>query len=116
MWHKKHRQDDPQAFSGKRLKENLTDLYASGEIAGERAQSLFDDAGDFARSLGSSDMQSLRGKRTAGSSKNKDRDPHRCLLKQSHWPPLYVADVGRCARREWGPQHHRRTCCIGPME
>ena len=71
------------------------DLYASGEIAGDRAQSLFDDAGDFARAMGSDDMQDLRGRRTAGSEKNKDRDLRRRLLKRSWWPPVYLAHV-RC--------------------
>ena len=115
MWHKKHRQDDPQAPPGKRLKENLTDLYASGEIAGERAQSLLDDAGDFARSLGSSDMQDLRGKRTAGSSKNKDRDLRRRLLKRSHWPPMYVAEV-RCYSRKEKEVAPRRVALLLPHE
>ena len=100
MWHKKHRQQDPHAPPGKRLRDNLTDLYASGEIAGDRAQSLFDDAGDFARSLNSDEMQDLRGKRTAGSSKNQDRDLRRRLLKRSHWPPIYVAELRCYSRRE----------------
>ena len=93
MWHKKHRPSDPQAPPGQRLRDNLVDLYASGEVAGERAQSLFDDAGDFARSLGSGDLQELRGKRTAGASKNKDRDLRRKLLRRSHWPPVYIAEL-----------------------
>ena len=67
MWHKKHRPTDPEAPPGKRrLRDNLVDLYASGEVAGERAQSLLDDAGDFARSLGSDELQDLRGGRVWG--------------------------------------------------
>ena len=93
MWHKKHRPSDPEAPPGKRLRDNLVDLYASGEVAGERAQSLLDDAGDFARSVGSGEMQELRGRRTTGSAKNKDRDLRRRLLKRSQWPPLYVAEL-----------------------
>ena len=40
MWHKKHRAQDPDAPPAKRLRDNLVDLFASGEVAGERAQSL----------------------------------------------------------------------------
>ena len=71
------------------------DLYASGEIAGDRAQSLLDDAGDYARAMGSDDFQDLAGARGTGSEKNKDRDLRRRLLRRSHWPPVYVADI-RC--------------------
>ena len=95
MWHKKHRQQDAEAPPGKRLRDNLVDLYASGEVAGDRAQSLLDDAGDFARAMGSDELQDLRGSRSAGSEKNKDRDLRRRLLKRSRWPPIYLAPV-RC--------------------
>ena len=95
MWHKKHRSSDPEAPPGKRLRDNLVDLYASGEVAGERAQSLLDDAGDFARAMGSDELQDLKGKRTQGSSKNQERDLRRRLLRRSKWPPIYVAEV-RC--------------------
>ena len=95
MWHKKHRQQDAAAPPAKRLRDNVVDLYASGEVAGQRAQSLLDDAGDFARSMGSGDLQELRGRRSAGSAKNQDRDLRRRLLRRSRWPQTYLADV-RC--------------------
>ena len=106
MWHKKHRQQDPQAPPGKRLRDNLVDLYASGEVAGERAQSLLDDAGDFAKSVGHSEFQDLVGGRSEGSQKNKDRDLRRRLLRRSHWPPVYTAQV-RC--------YSLRQKCIQPQ-
>ena len=71
MWHKRHRQDDPLAPPGKRLRDNIADLYSSGEVAGDRAQSLLDDAGQFADSMGSHELQDLRTARAEG--KNKDR-------------------------------------------
>ena len=95
MWHKKQRDQDPAAPPGKRLRDNLVDLYASGEIAGDRAQSLMDDAGDYARAMGSDEFQDLRGAKGPGSAKNKDRDLRRRLLKRSHWPRIYLAEL-RC--------------------
>ena len=95
MWRKKHRLQDPEAPPGKRLRDNLVDLYASGEIPGDRAQSLLEDASEFARSLGSDEMQDLRGGQTAGASRNKERDLRRRLLKRSKWPPIYIQQI-RC--------------------
>ena len=93
MWHKRHRPRDDEAPPGKRLRDNLADLYSSGDVAGDRAQSLFQDAADFSRSLGSHDFQEMRGADTAGSRKNASRDLQRRLLRRSHWPPLYVQEV-----------------------
>ena len=93
MWHKKHRDHDPDAPPGKRLRENLTDLYSSGEVPGERAQSLLDDAGDFARSMGSDELQDLRGKRTAGSSKKQGPRSSSPTFKKE---PLALTVYGRC--------------------
>ena len=95
MWHKRHRPEDVEAPAGQRLRQNLTDLFASGDVAGSRAQSLLNDAGEFADSLGSHEMQDLRGSRGQGSSKNQARDLQRRLLRRSHWPPLYLQEV-RC--------------------
>ena len=90
MWHKRHRSQDPNAPAGKRLRDNIADLYSSGEIAGDRAQSLFDDAGEFANELGSAEMQDMR---SSGTSKNQNRDLRRRLLRRSNWPPMYVQEV-----------------------
>ena len=96
MWHKRHRERDPLAPPGKRLRENLADLYSSGEVAGDRAQSLMDDAGEFADSLGSHEFQDLR---SSGGGKNADRDLRRKLLRRSRWPSVYYAQV-----RTWSPR------------
>ena len=95
MWHKKHRQVDPEDPPAKRLRDNLIDLYASGEVPGDRAQSVLNDAGEFACELGSGDLQELRGSIAAGSGKNQERDLRRNLLRRSRWPPIYVAEI-RC--------------------
>ena len=90
MWHKRHRAQDADAPAGKRLRDNLVDLYASGGIPGERAQSLLEDAGAFADELGAADMQDLRAHGGPGSSKNVDRDLRTRLLKRSQWPPIFI--------------------------
>ena len=93
MWHKRHRSQDPEAPPGQRLRQNLVDLYASGDVPGDRAQSLIDDASAFARSVGSDEMQNLRSSQSTGAEKNKARDLRRRLLKTSRWPPIYVENV-----------------------
>ena len=93
MWHKRHRSQDDAAPAGKRLRDNIADLYSSGDVAGDRAQSLFRDAGEFARGLGSHEMQDLRGSASTGAAKNANRDLQRRLLKRSHWPPPYIQEV-----------------------
>ena len=93
MWHKKHRQVDPEAPPGRRLRENLVDLFASGDVPGDRAASLLDDAGSFARSMGSSEMQDVRASAYAGGAKNAARDLRRKLLKGNKWPSVYIAPI-----------------------
>ena len=95
MWQKKHRSEDPEAPPGKRLRDNLVDLCASGDIPGDRAQPLLQDAGDFVRSLGSDEFADLRRSQAAGALRNQERDLRRRLLKRSKWPPVYVEEV-RC--------------------
>ena len=95
MWHKRHRSRDSDAPAGKRLRDNLVDLYASGSIPGDRAQSLLDDAGAFADELGHHEMQDLRAPTGQGSVKNRDRDLRAKLLRRSQWPPVYIATI-RC--------------------
>ena len=93
MWHKRHRSQDPDAPPGKRLRDNLANLYASGEVAGERAQSLLEDAGAFAQQCGRHELQDLRANRSAGSSKNINRDLRRRLLRNSAWPSVYTEQI-----------------------
>ena len=83
MWHKRHRSVDAEAPPGKRLRDNVVDLYAIGSIPGERAQSLLEDAGAFAAEMGRPEMQDLRAHQGSGSSKNVDRDLRVRLLKRS---------------------------------
>ena len=91
---KKHRLVDAEA-PGKRLRDNLVDLFASGDVPGDRSQSLLNDAADIARSVGSHELQDLRGASSLGSGKNQARDLGRRLLRRSLWPPLYE-DFVRC--------------------
>ena len=95
MWRKKHREEDPEAPPGKRLRDNIVDLYGSGDIPGERAQAVLQDASDFARSLGSDEFGDLRGRQAPGAFRNQARDLRRRLLRKSRWPPIYVEDI-RC--------------------
>ena len=93
MWHKRQRDSDPEAPPGRRLRANLVDLFASGDVAGDRTQSILSDAADFAQSLGSSDMADVKGSAYAGGSKNVARDLRRKLLRNSRWPSMYIAEV-----------------------
>ena len=102
MWHKRHREEDAAAPAGKRLRDNLTDLFNSGAVGGERAQSLLEDAGAFAREVGRPDMQDLRAHRSTGSSRNIARDLRTRLLRRSQWPPMYVQEM-----RFWDPKQKR---------
>ena len=69
------------------------DLYAGGEVAGDRAQSLLEDAGAFAQECGRHELQDLRAHGSAGSSRNMSRDLRRRLLKTSAWPPVYLEEI-----------------------
>ena len=90
MWHKRHRQQDEAAPPGKRLRDNLVDLFSSGSVPGERAQSLLDDASAFARSVDRPEMQEFRGQGSPGSIRNKARDLRLRLLQRSRWPSIYI--------------------------
>ena len=85
MWHKRQRSVDAEAPPGKRLRDNVVELYASGGIPGGRAQSILEDAGAFAAEMGRHEMQDLRAHKGPGSSKNVDRDLRVKLLKRSRF-------------------------------
>ena len=74
MWQKTQRDQDNEAPAGKRLRDNLVDLYAGGDIPGDRAQSLLEDAGAFAEELGRHELQDLRAHKWPGSARNVNRD------------------------------------------
>ena len=71
----------------------MVDLFASGDVPGDRAASLLDDAGAFARSMGSHEMQDVRATGFAGGAKNAARDLRRKLMKGSKWPSVYEAHI-----------------------
>ena len=101
MWHKRQRSTDPEAPGGKRLRDNILDLYGSGEVPADRTQALLDDASAFAMEAGRSDFQDLKSK---GSGSNVARDLRAKLLKHSLWPPVYQAEV-----RMW----NEKSKCMG---
>ena len=71
----------------KRFRANLSDLFLSGDLAAQRAHSLF----AAANAAGTHHVTDLAGnKRPDG---NSARDLLRRLRKSSHWPPLYWADI-----------------------
>ncbi|CAE7334377.1 unnamed protein product, partial [Symbiodinium sp. CCMP2456] len=70
----------------RRLRENLADLFLSGEISGKRARSLYEDAGD-ANAVHVSDVAS------GSTDHNAHRDVLRRLLANTKWPELFECDV-----------------------
>ena len=87
---KRHRPADPEAPAGMRLKDNLVNLYAGGDVAGDRAQSLLEDPGVFAEECGRHELQDLRASKSPGAARNISRDRRRRKLRRSHWPPIYM--------------------------
>ena len=57
MWQKRQHNRDEEAPPAKRLKDNIIDLYGSGDVPADRAQELLEDAGALTQSLGSGDLQ-----------------------------------------------------------
>ena len=104
MWQKRQHNRDEEAPPAKRLKDNIIDLYGSGDVPADRAQELLEDAGALTQSLGSGDLQEMRRRGSAGSDKNVARDLRRKLLKGSHWPPIYVTMI-----RMWSVAEKRVT-------
>ena len=70
----------------KRLRENLADLFLSGEISGKRARSLYEDAED-AEAVNVSDVAS------GSTDHNAHRDVLRRLLHKTKWPDLFECDI-----------------------
>ena len=91
MWQKRQRDRDEQAPPAKRLRDNIVELYGSGDVPADRAAELLEDAADLTHSLGSGDLQDMR--RSGGDNRNAARDLRRKLLKTSHWPPIYTCKV-----------------------
>lgn len=79
-----------------RLRENISDLFLSGEIAAKRARNLFADA-SAARA---SNVEDLGAVAEGG---NTHRDLLRKLQKKSKMPPLYEAPIPM-----WNPKKNQR--------
>ena len=79
-----------------RLRENISDLFLSGEIAAKRARNLFADA-SAARV---SNVEDLGAVAEGG---NTHRDLLRKLQKKSKMPPLYEAPIPM-----WNPKKNQR--------
>ena len=71
----------------KRLRANLTDLYASGAASAERTRTLFEDASSASAQY-FADLQNLHP------GKNVARDLSRRLTKHSKWPKPYWSMQG----------------------
>ncbi|CAE7201968.1 unnamed protein product [Symbiodinium sp. CCMP2592] len=69
----------------KRFRANLSDAFLSGQITAARTASLFKDA----QSSGASGVDDL----AAAQDKNAARSLRRKMLKGSHWPDCYYADI-----------------------
>ena len=81
-------QEDAQPHT--RLKRNLQDLYGSGQVPGERLQSVLDDVAECEEQGYVSGFTELR---STGGGKNMARDLRRRMLRRSVWPNLYQAQI-----------------------
>ena len=82
MLGKRKRAVSSDASPGRRLRDNIVDLYGRGTISAQRCSSLLSDAGN-------SNVQSCQ----VGQSTSRARDLQRALVKESGWPPLYLAEA-----------------------
>ena len=95
---------DPSSLpKNKRFRANLSDLFLSGDVAGQRAHSLFADA----KAAGTQHVTDLAGNDKPDG--NSARDLLRRLRKRSHWPPLYWADVPVWLDKKIGVVHCPQT-------
>ena len=86
MFSKKKRMVDETAAPGKKLCQNIIDLYGSGQISAGRAQSLLTDVAESGVdecSFGRSHLQMASNARA--------RDVRQRCLADSNWPPLFQA-------------------------
>ena len=77
---KRKRHVDQSSSPGSKLRGNIVDLYAKGDISAQRCASLLDDA-----------AQSQVVSCQVSHSVARARDLQRGLSKTSGWPPLYQA-------------------------
>ena len=77
---------EDEVSPSKRFRKNVSDLFLSGGVSGDRSHSLLVD-GNLAGARNVSDLAKPSQK------KNAARDLLRRLSKRTRWPPLYWADV-----------------------
>ena len=86
MQSKHERAYDPaETSAAKRLRLNVSDLFASNTVTGKRTQELLNDAAEG----GVDDCRPWRKRITT----NTARDLRRKMLKKSQWPKLYEFEV-----------------------
>ena len=91
MYSKTGRELEEGAAPSRRLKRNLADLYGTGQVPGERLQSVIDDV---AACEEQGNLQGFSSLKSSGStSKNLARDLKRRLMKGSIWPAPYEAAI-----------------------
>ena len=61
---------------------------------------LLEDAGAFAEECGRHELQDLRASKSPGAVRNISRDMRRRMLRRSHWPPIYIAEVPFWSQKE----------------
>ena len=83
---KKKRHVDTEAQPGKRLCQNIKDLYGAGILSAGRTQSLLDDA-----KASGVDECGFGSSAHSMASNPKPRDVRKRLLKDSQWPELFEA-------------------------
>jgi hypothetical protein len=120
MLAKNKRPYDPDALpDGKRLRENLKDIFANNLLAAGRVQEVIDDIADCdvpaMHSLRSSSMRGDAKSRRVMQSKNASRNLTRKLLKGNQWPPLYHADI-RVKDLKTGDEVWQRCSFLLPHE
>lgn len=79
--------DPKEVPKAKRFRANLSDLFLSGDLSGQRSHSLFADAMD----AGADNVSDLAGNHEPNG--NSARDLTKKLLKAHQWPHLYWTSI-----------------------
>ena len=116
MWHRATPLQGPWGTTREKVERQPGGLICLRWYSWRSSSRFFlNDAGEFADSLGSGEMQAMRANKAAGSEENRERDLRRKLLKTSKWPPLYLEEV-----RFWSVKNkalvNRRLAFLLPHE
>ena len=84
MYSKTGRELEEGAAPSRRLNRNLADLYGTGQVPGERLQSVLDDVAACEQQGNIQGFSSLKS--SGSTAKNLARDLKRRLMKESIWP------------------------------